>query len=230
MYAGSFETPRGSYKDILMTPRGGVPSHLSALATSRGISSVSPLSRFSKDSTPPYQGSSSSMSSSRQRRTPVNTQVKRDLDRTGSMASATRNRRESEQVLNQEGSRYICKLAETISKLEENDLGLEGVSRDVLNLYTSRTVQHAARLIGVPAGVLDLLQLHEKQRIIPRISSLDAAKIEEIERQIVSTPSSSKDDTPRESDFGGQQQLNDNIKSRLDAMNAKMKALELVLS
>ena len=145
-------TPRGtsSYKDILLTPRFQV-QHSRGSMTSR----ESPV--FSNTIGRQQMSAAPSPQTSRPQRRQKHVEVP------GPRPLTTKTDANNSHV--QSDVELLYQLAGLIKALETAD------ERDspVVHLQLSKGMQVIARRIGLPAGVLDMLKLHEQQRISPKI-------------------------------------------------------------
>lgn len=139
-------TPRGasSYKDILLTPR-TIPIQQAKL---RGFQT----SRPSFDAPVLRQGNTSMNRSPQTARAPRRSQQEKS-----GLDQVQRN--------NNSASSTLYNLAKQVEELErsKNNDNVE-IARSIL-----KSIQMAGSMIGVPAGILEMLQMHEQQRILRRI-------------------------------------------------------------
>ena len=58
---------------------------------------------------------------------------------------------------------YLTDIGIKLEMLEQ-----DGADDEVLKLYLSRMIQEAARVINLPAVVIEMLKVHEKERLLPK--------------------------------------------------------------
>lgn len=153
-------TPRGSYKDVLMTPRGHVPQTARARFAGRETKSTvkNPLSAH------PDRGQASIQSRSK-REDIQNKQKSSNMKQESSanvqtVIGAGQATRQREHFVD---AGYLTDIGKKIEMLEH-----DGANDDVLKLYLSKMIQEAARLINLPVVVIEMLKVHEKERLLPK--------------------------------------------------------------
>lgn len=145
----------GSYKDVLLTPRYN-PGQARGMMTSR-------FSQFSST-----QGVKSPMTarvSVQAEHTPEPPR-RRKVDVKGEAAPSAHARGSMDGT---PGS-IVADLADQIKQLEVNMESGEPQKLQVM-LHVSKAIQIAAEYIGIPAGILEMLRLHENQRIRPKLEN-----------------------------------------------------------
>lgn len=140
-------TPRGttsSYKDILLTPRMGPrqQAEFHGFQTSRASS--------------PGQGARPGVLA----RSPLTARAPRRGARQQRDALGEVNREE------RRVSETLYTLARQVEELERDNANDGEVARSI-----SKSIQVAASMIGVPVGILEMLQMHEQQRMTSRIQA-----------------------------------------------------------
>eukprot|EP00890_Picochlorum_soloecismus_P005105 jgi/Picsp_1/5596/NSC_02955-R1_---NA--- len=153
-------TPRGSYKDILMTPRGQMPQTARAGFLGREVQTAvkNPLSAR------PNRGQSGIQSKSKREAIQQNQTSKNILEESsGRVESSIGTRQATRQREHFVDAGYLADIGKKIEMLEH-----DGANDDVLRLYLSRMIQQAARFINLPVVVIEMLKVHEKERLLPK--------------------------------------------------------------
>lgn len=151
-------TPRGtsSYKDILLTPR--MPSHQQQ---SNYINDRFKMSYASE--------SPRGVTRTRIRRGPMTARAPAStspLHEAGASFEARRRASGDESA-----SKLIYRLATQVELLERSDTDGNAVARSI-----SKSIQVAASMIGVPVGILEMLQMHEQREMISSIREPRASR------------------------------------------------------
>lgn len=158
-------TPRGSYKDVLLTPR-AAPGQIFPLHTGRR----SPLFQFGGGQRQHHRLYDSHIQSPMSSRNVMSRSEGKGIVAGPSLAAAPRDGQEEsakkdiDNISSDSGdlTQHLKKLRE----IEGRDVGAEYA----LKLQISRIIQEAALVINVPAGVVEMIKLHEKQRLAPRVA------------------------------------------------------------
>ncbi|KAI8102587.1 hypothetical protein M9435_006185 [Picochlorum sp. BPE23] len=145
----------GSYKDVLLTPRYN-PGHARGMMTSR-------VSRFSNSSG--VKSPMTARGSAHTRQTPEPSRHKQ-MDLKRQVAPSARGRVHDTTT---PGS-IVAELADQIKRLE-GSMDSEEPQKLEAMLRISKAIQIAAEYIGIPAGILEMLRLHENQRIRPKLGN-----------------------------------------------------------
>lgn len=153
----------GSYKDVLLTPRYN-PGHARGMMTSR-------VSQFSNS--PGVKSPMTARGSAHTQQTPEPSRQKQ-MDLKRQVAPSARGRVHDTAT---PGS-VVAELADQIKRLE-GSMDSEEPQKLEAMLHISKAIQIAAEYIGIPAGILEMLRLHENQRIRPKLGN---------QAQVVSAP------------------------------------------
>jgi hypothetical protein len=72
---------------------------------------------------------------------------------------------------------YLTDIGIKLEMLEQ-----DGANDAVVKLYLSRMIQEAARVINLPAVVIEMLKVHEKERLVPKTEHVQI--IENLENRV----------------------------------------------
>jgi len=168
-------TPRGtsSYKDILLTPRFQVQQSRGSMTSRESPGLGNTLGRQQRCAAPSPQ-------TSRLRRG-----QQQHVEVSGPRPMDTRDQTNSSPV--QSDADLLYRLAGLIKRLETAG------DESMVSLQLSKGIQVIARRIGVPAGVLDMLQLHEQQRIAPKVGNETVTLKPNLATRAVNSPETKED-------------------------------------
>jgi hypothetical protein len=197
-------TPRGtsSYKDILLTPRFQVQQSRGSMTSRESPGLGNTLGRQQRCAAPSPQ-------TSRLRR---GQQQQQHVEVSGSRPMDARVQTNSSSV--QSDADLLYHLAGLIKRLETAG------DESMVSLQLSKGIQVIARRIGVPAGVLDMLQLHEQQRIAPKVGSETVTLKPNLATRAVNSPETNQD---------SMQIVTPEVKDKFRSISLKISEIESIL-
>lgn len=195
----------GSYKDVLLTPRYN-PGQARGMMTSR-------VSRFSNS--PSVKSPMTARATAHARQTPEPSRRRQmDLTREAAPPSAR-----MQGGVNDTPGSIVAGLADQIKRLE-GSMDSEDPKKLEAMLHISKAIQIAAEYIGIPAGILEMLRLHENQRLRPKLGN---------QGEIVAAPVvSRKTNMPGTPEQKGTMN-NEEVVSRIKSIRLKISSIEKTL-
>ena len=193
-------TPRGtsSYKDILLTPRFQVQQSRGSMTSRESPGLGNTLGRQQRCAAPSPQ-------TSRLRRG-------QHVEVSGPRPMDTRDQTNSSPV--QSDADLLYHLAGLIKRLETAS------DESMVSLQLSKGIQVIARRIGVPAGVLDMLQLHEQQRIAPKVGNETVTLKPNLATRAVNSPETKED---------SMHVVTPEVKDKFRSISSKISEIESIL-